>query len=88
LDDCEYHHIKIQWLGSSHIVDVIVSESDDFLIGTELLDGARLTIDFMDNTVTITDEQRRSKASHFKQTCETEERWMKIHRSIFRRNSR
>ena len=48
--------IEIYWLGENRIIDVIVSESDDSLIGTELLDGARLTIDYLENTVIITNE--------------------------------
>jgi clan AA aspartic protease len=48
--------IECQWLGEIRIIDVIVSESDDSLIGTELLDGARLTIDYLNNSVIITNE--------------------------------
>lgn len=47
---------EIQWLGERRLIDVIVSESDDSLIGTVLLDGARLTIDYLNNSVTITNE--------------------------------
>jgi clan AA aspartic protease len=49
----DFTEVKIRWLGEDRMVDVIVSESDDALIGTALLDGARLTIDYLANTVSI-----------------------------------
>ena len=45
---------EIEWLGQRHTVEVILSESDDALIGTEMLDGATLYIDYADRSVTIT----------------------------------
>lgn len=45
----------IEWLGETRIVRVIVSE--DTLLGTELLDGTRLTIDYIDHTLSVSDEE-------------------------------
>lgn len=45
----------IEWLGETHTVRVIVSE--DTLIGTELLEGTRLTIDYKAYTVIVSDEE-------------------------------
>jgi len=44
---------EIQWLGKLQQVEVIVSESDDVLIGTELLIASTLTIDYSSGTLTI-----------------------------------
>lgn len=43
----------IRWLGELRVVEVIVSESDDALIGTELLMATTLIIDYPSNTLTI-----------------------------------
>jgi clan AA aspartic protease len=48
--------MEIQWLGERRLVRVVVSEGYDSLIGTELLDGNRLVINYVENTVTLTDE--------------------------------
>ena len=45
----------IEWLGETRTVRVIVSE--DTLLGTELLDGTRLTIDYIDHTLSVSDEE-------------------------------
>lgn len=45
----------IEWLGETRTVRVIVSE--DTLLGTELLDGTRLTVDYIAYTVTVGDEE-------------------------------
>ena len=45
----------IEWLGETRAVRVIVSE--DRLRGTELLDGTRLTVDYIAYTVTVSDEE-------------------------------
>lgn len=47
---------EIQWLGERRSVRVVVSEGYDSLIGTELLDGNRLVINYVANTVTLADE--------------------------------
>lgn len=48
---------EVEWLGTVRAVRVIVSE--DTLLGTELLDGTRLVIDYLAHTVTINDEENR-----------------------------
>ena len=45
----------MEWLGETRTVRVIVSE--DTLLGTELLDGTRLTIDYIDHTLSVSDEE-------------------------------
>lgn len=45
----------IEWLGETHTVRVIISQ--DTLLGTELLEGTRLTIDYQAYTVTVSDEE-------------------------------
>ena len=52
----DFTEVKIKWLDEERIIDVIVSESDDALIGTALLDGARLTIDYLANAVSISND--------------------------------
>ena len=48
--------MEIEWLGQSRYVEVIISDGDDSLLGTELLDGSRLVVDYVAYTVTISDE--------------------------------
>jgi predicted aspartyl protease len=48
--------LEIEWLGKSHAVEVIISDGDDSLLGTELLDGSRLVVDYVAYTVTVSDE--------------------------------
>ena len=43
----------IEWLGALRKVEVVISEGNDALIGTELLTATTLTIDYTANTVTI-----------------------------------
>lgn len=43
----------IEWLGESRKVEVIASEADDALIGTELLIGTTLIIDYPSSSLTI-----------------------------------
>jgi clan AA aspartic protease len=47
----------IEWLGETRTVRVIVSE--DTLLGTELLDGTQLMIDYITYTVMISDEENK-----------------------------
>lgn len=42
---------QVEWLGEVRRVSVIVSES--YLIGSRLLDGTRLTVDYASRTVSI-----------------------------------
>lgn len=46
---------EIEWLGQIRTVRVIVSE--DTLLGTELLERTRLTVDYRGYTVTVSDEE-------------------------------
>lgn len=43
----------IEWLGESREVEVIVSDAEDALIGTELLTAATLIIDYPSSSVEI-----------------------------------
>ena len=43
----------IEWLGKLRQIEVVVSEGEDALIGTELLIATTLTIDYNTSTVTI-----------------------------------
>lgn len=45
--------LEIEWLGQSRAVEVIISDGDDSLLGTELLDDSRLVIDYSAYTVTV-----------------------------------
>jgi clan AA aspartic protease len=45
--------LRIRWLGAEYNAEVIVNDGDDALIGTLLLEGTRLTIDYMARTVLI-----------------------------------
>ena len=45
--------VEIDWLGTRHVADVLLSEGTDQLIGTALLQGTRLKIDYLANTVEI-----------------------------------
>jgi clan AA aspartic protease len=46
---------EVEWLGAAKTVRVIVSE--DTLLGTELLDGTKLMIDYVAHTLTISGEE-------------------------------
>lgn len=45
--------VEINWFGVLRTVEVIISEGDDLLLGTVLLEGTRLKIDYIDYTVEI-----------------------------------
>lgn len=45
---------EVEWLGVRRVVRVIVSEGADALIGTEMLVGTLLVIDYVAGRVTIT----------------------------------
>jgi clan AA aspartic protease len=49
--------VEVEWLGIKRLIRAIVSEGDDALIGTELLDGTVLTVDYIDATVKVTKPQ-------------------------------
>ena len=44
---------EIEWLGEQRTVEVILSESNDALIGTEMFAGAKLVIDYANRAVSI-----------------------------------
>jgi clan AA aspartic protease len=48
--------LEVDWLGEGRAVEVIISDGDDSLLGTELLDGSRLMVDYINYTVTVSDE--------------------------------
>ena len=48
--------LEAEWLGKSQPVEVIISDGDDSLLGTEMLDGSRLVIDYVAYALTISDE--------------------------------
>lgn len=48
--------LDVEWLGEVHAVEVIISDGDDSLLGTELLDGSRLVVDYVNYTVTVSNE--------------------------------
>jgi clan AA aspartic protease len=48
--------LEVDWLGGQRWVEVIISEGEDSLIGTELLDGIRLVIDYAAHIASISDE--------------------------------
>src|SRR5262249_42859978 len=47
---------NVRWLGEDRDAEILISEGNDCLIGTELLCGTRLTIDYAGGTVSITKE--------------------------------
>ena len=47
---------EIQWLGRRRMARVIVSDGFDSIIGTEMLDGHLLMIDYARDTVKLTSE--------------------------------
>ena len=49
---------EIEWLGTRIGVEVIISESNDALIGTEMFEGAMLVVDYARYRVTISREER------------------------------
>ena len=45
--------VDIEWLGTRRLAEAILHEGNDLLIGTALLQGTRLNIDYIYNTVQI-----------------------------------
>jgi clan AA aspartic protease len=48
--------LEVEWLGETRAVEVIISDGDDSLIGTQMLNGSRLVIDYINYIVTVSDE--------------------------------
>lgn len=44
---------EIEWFGQHRTVEVILSEGEDALIGTEMFEGAKLIVDYANRLVTI-----------------------------------
>ena len=49
--------LEVKWLGETRAIEVIISGGEDSLLGTELLDGSRLVIDYVNYTVTVSNEE-------------------------------
>jgi clan AA aspartic protease len=47
--------LDVEWMGGRRAVEVIISDGDDSLLGTEMLDGSHLVIDYINYTVTVSD---------------------------------
>ena len=47
---------NIEWLHKLRDIEIILGQGNDVLIGTELLVGTTLIIDYASNVVTISDE--------------------------------
>ena len=48
--------LEVEWLGERQAVEVIISDGDDSLLGTEMLDGSRLVIDYVAYALTVSNE--------------------------------
>lgn len=48
--------LEVEWLGENRAVEVIISDGEDSLLGTLMLDGSRLVVDYVNYTVTVGDE--------------------------------
>jgi clan AA aspartic protease len=48
--------LAVEWLGQSRAVEVIIGDEDDSLLGTQLLDGSRLVVDYVDYITTVSNE--------------------------------
>jgi clan AA aspartic protease len=48
---------EIDWLGQRRTFRVVISEGMDYLIGTEMLDGNRLFVDYINDRVIITNDR-------------------------------
>jgi clan AA aspartic protease len=44
---------EIKWLGEVRSVEVIISQSNDALIGTEMFEGTKLVLDYVNHRVAI-----------------------------------
>jgi clan AA aspartic protease len=47
---------EVEWLGEQRAVEVIISDGEDSPLGTLMLDGSRLVVDYVNYTVTVGDE--------------------------------
>ncbi len=44
---------EVEWFGFRRVVEVIMSEGDDALVGTEMLENTRLAVDYRERLVAI-----------------------------------
>lgn len=49
--------VEIYWFGALRSINAVISETDDALIGTELLKGTVLTVDYISSQLEIKNEQ-------------------------------
>ncbi len=49
--------VEIEWLAERRVVEAIVSEGADALLGTRMLEGTQLIIDYMAHTATVTTQE-------------------------------
>jgi len=49
--------VEIEWLAGRRVVEAIVSEGADALLGTRMLEGTQLIIDYMAHTATVTTQE-------------------------------
>jgi clan AA aspartic protease len=52
---------EIEWLGERRSVEVIMSEGNDALVGTEMLESAKLTVDYANRLVTISRDTQHQR---------------------------
>ncbi len=48
--------LEVEWLGERRAVEVIISDGEDSLVGTAMLDGTQLLIDYVTHTVTVSEQ--------------------------------
>lgn len=48
--------LEVEWLGRSRPVEVIISDGDDSLIGTGMLDSSRLVVDYITYTTSVSND--------------------------------
>lgn len=48
--------LEVEWLGEQRAVEVVISDGEDSLLGTAMLDGSCLVVDYVNYTVTVGDE--------------------------------
>jgi clan AA aspartic protease len=49
--------VKIQWLGKEQHIGLVISDGEDYLIGTELLNGTHLFVDYITGVVSISNPE-------------------------------
>jgi clan AA aspartic protease len=49
--------LEVEWLGERRATEVIISDGDDSLLGTAMLHGSLLVVDYINYTVTVSDEE-------------------------------